>query len=113
VKGEFPAEPKAFAAGIHPPPHHDPAFRRARKSLTVAGLAELIDLLLGSFLFDAVPFLDTTFKLGHVAFHEIEIVVRQLAPFLLGLTLDLFPFAFELILVHIDSPFVFSKSWFF
>src|SRR5262245_48969919 len=76
---------------------------RAR-SCSLHGLDPVIDLALGLILGVAVALLQTTGELGALALDDIQIVVGELAPFLLGLTLELFPVTFDAIPIHVESP---------
>jgi hypothetical protein len=53
--------------------------------------------------------LNSAEKLIALAFNSIQLVVRQLAPFLFYFAANLFPLPFHSIPVHRSSPFL--KSW--
>mgnify|MGYP006924597835 CR=1 FL=1 len=72
--------------------------------LAIAGRLEFLDLLFGFFLGDAVTLLDFADKLFSLTVDAIEVVVSQVAPFLLSLAFDLFPFALNLIPIHFLTP---------
>src|SRR5262245_31579255 len=65
---------------------------------------ELVQLLLGFVLGDAVLLLDPSGQLLAAAGDDVELVVGELAPLLLGLALQLLPVAFDAIPVHMCSP---------
>ena len=60
------------------------------------------ELLLGFVLGHAVALLDLAGELVAAAGDDIEVVVGQLAPLLLGLAGDLLPVAFDLVPVHVN-----------
>jgi hypothetical protein len=60
----------------------------------------LSDLILGQ----AVSLLDLAFQLLTAAIDRVEIVIGELAPFLLHLPLDLLPISFNAIPVHLLAP---------
>jgi hypothetical protein len=59
-----------------------------------------VDLPLGLVLGDAVTLLDLTNQFDAAAFHDVEVVVSELAPLLLHLAAELLPIAFDTIPVH-------------
>jgi len=61
---------------------------------------EAEDLPLGVVLGDAVALLQTSCQLGTLAHNDFKIVIRELAPLLVHLPLDLLPIAFNTIPVH-------------
>src|SRR5690606_33564036 len=63
-------------------------------------LFPVLDLAFGLFPADAMAFLDSAEELVALAGNDVEVVVRQLAPLLLDLPLDLLPVAFDGVLVH-------------
>jgi hypothetical protein len=68
----------------------------------VTGL-ELLHLLFGFFLLDAVALLDTPDELVALAFDTGQIVIGQLAPLFLDLALELIPIALGRIPIHVGS----------
>src|SRR3954452_12248189 len=62
----------------------------------------VVHLALGLVLRDAVTLLDPAYELVALAPHLIELVVRDLAPLLLHLALQLFPVAFDAFPVHFE-----------
>src|SRR5580693_592721 len=58
----------------------------------------LVDLILG----EAVALLQLAFELVAPALDDVEIVVGELAPFLLGGALELFPVSFDPVPIHCD-----------
>src|SRR6185436_20465125 len=67
------------------------------------------NLLLGLLFRDAVGFLDLADELVAFARSHVELIIRQLAPLLLGATLELLPIAFNTVPVHIGSFLVFGS----
>src|SRR5215207_5228599 len=72
------------------------------KRIRRAAVARLpvLDLPFGFVAADAVTFLDASEQLVALAGDDVEVVVGQLAPLLLGLALELFPVAFDGVFVH-------------
>jgi hypothetical protein len=65
-------------------------------------LGPIVDLALSGVLGEAVALLQLAGELLATAFHEIKVVVGQLALLLLHLAFDLLPVAFDAIPVHAD-----------
>src|SRR5579859_4074452 len=74
--------------------------RCARQSGPVVARAEFPRLPLGVLFREAVSLLNLPRELLGVTLELLQIVVRQLAPLLLDLALDLMPTAAHLVLVH-------------
>jgi hypothetical protein len=66
-------------------------------------LHELVRLLLGDFLGDAVVFLNFSHELLAFSVDHIEIVIRELAPLFFDTPFRLFPLALNLVPVHMAS----------
>src|SRR5262245_823610 len=75
-------------------------------ALVAAGLVleEIVHLTLGLFASHAVALLDLANELITLAFDDVEVVVRQLAPLLLHLAAILLPIALHLVAVHDHPP---------
>jgi hypothetical protein len=65
-----------------------------------SGAKPVVDLSFSFIAGDAVALLQPSCQLLPLAFDDVEIVVRKLAPLLLRLALELFPIAFNGILIH-------------
>lgn len=72
-------------------------------SFRIVSLVNLVDLGFDGFLRVAELLLDVPGELVHGTLRLLGVVVREFAPGLLGLSLDLIPLAFDLILVHAMS----------
>ena len=70
----------------------------------VDGLEPGVDLALGLVLGIAVPLLQPSGELGALALDQVDVVVGQLAPLLLGLALELLPIAFDATQFIVASP---------
>src|SRR5690349_4930883 len=81
-----------------------PAGWPAGRSGSVHVLEPGIDVLLGFVLGIAVTFLQTAGELGALALDHIEVVIRELAPFLLYLALERLPVTFHAVPVHVLLP---------
>src|SRR5215468_6768209 len=74
------------------------------RSTSLHGFQPGVDFALGLVPGVAVALLQTAGELSALALDDIQIVVGELAPFLLHLALELLPIAFDTIPVHASSP---------
>src|SRR5690554_4737807 len=80
-----------------------PRLRRsgpAEAHVAAAGFQELVEVALGLLAAVAVALLDTADELVVVAFGHRQVVVRELAPLLLDVALELLPVALQNVPVH-------------
>src|SRR5580765_989616 len=75
-----------------------PRWRLAQRAL------ELLDLHVGLFFCDAIALLQPADQIVTMACTLVYVIVRELAPFLLELTAQLRPLAFDDVLVHFVAP---------
>src|SRR5262245_66620233 len=64
-----------------------------------------VDFPLGLILGIAVALLQATGELRTLAVDDVHVIVRQLAPLLLDVALELFPVTFDAVPVHCCTPF--------
>src|SRR5437868_6806845 len=76
----------------------------------VTRVAELVHFFLRPIFGAAVTLLDSADELVLLASNHIQVVVGQLAPFLLHFSLELFPLAFHRAPVHVDLLLEWEKS---
>ena len=65
---------------------------------------EALDLLLGLVLRNSVDFLDPAREFLATDVDHVKVVIRELAPLLVDLALELLPVAFDAIPIHLLSP---------
>jgi hypothetical protein len=88
------------------------SFQRQVELSSDSGVAifERSHFALGALASVSVAFLEQPYELLRLAGGLVEIVVGELAPLNFGFTLELMPFPFELIGVHLTSPFSLSRE---
>ena len=62
-------------------------------------------------LSEAIPLLQTTRKFSPLTSDDVQIVIRELTPLLLHLSLEFFPISFNAIPIHGVTPFLFHMYW--
>src|SRR5438132_12286466 len=75
--------------------------RHSIPSRSMGGLQPSVDLALGLVLGEAVTLLQSSGQFLALALDHIEVIVGELAPFLLNLALELLPVAFDTIPIHV------------